>query len=247
MGRVPEFRLIVQTDERGVSGTCPENTHSGKFLIQGPGEFVHVHVGVCGGRRDRERNAGDCALLVHHLFETRQIRRVGNAHRPALVTGHQALELDGHQACQAVGLISRDETPDCFRWYSTAAQIVVVLVEIVASGIRGVGLPIVGGPAIAAVAVKSELGWSAGNSGIEIDAIDPKGNRFSFGWIDRNRHIRHGTCGCRAGLRGIGTFTGSVYRRYHVIVGRAVCHGGIYVVRHSGRSKRGAEGATVGR
>jgi hypothetical protein len=174
MRRVPEFRLIVQADERGVRGIGSEDAHSGKLLIQGPDEFVHVHVGVGSGRREREGNAGDCALFVDHLFEARQIRRVGNAHGPVLVTGHQALQLDSHQACQAVGLISSDETPDCFRWNGATAQIVVVFVEIIASGIRGVGLPIVGGPAIAASAVKSELRWSAGDSGIEIDAIDPR-------------------------------------------------------------------------
>ena len=95
-------------------GIRAKNSLAGKFLVEGPNEFVHVDVGVGGGRGDGERGTGDGALLVDDGFEARQVRRTGDADRAAFVGGDQALELDGHQAGEAIGLIAGDESADGF-------------------------------------------------------------------------------------------------------------------------------------
>ena len=56
----------------------------------------------------------------------------------------------------SAALIARDEAAHGFGGNGAAAQVVVVFVEIVAAGVGGVGLPVVGRPAIAAVAVEGE-------------------------------------------------------------------------------------------
>ena len=62
------------------------------------------------------------------------------------------MHLDGDEAGQAVVLILRDETANRFGRDSAAAEEVVVFVEKVAAGVAGVVFPVVGGPAVAAVA-----------------------------------------------------------------------------------------------
>src|ERR1700735_3115270 len=102
MSRVPQFGLIIKTDEGGVRGIRREDPHSGKLLVQRPDELVHVHVGVGSRRRQRKRHAGGGAFLVDHFFETRQIRWIGYAYRTAFVARYQTLKLDRDQARQTV-------------------------------------------------------------------------------------------------------------------------------------------------
>ena len=154
-----------------------------------------------------------------------------DANRAGFVGGDQPLQLHGDQAGEIIGLIAGDEAADCFGGNGAAAEVVVIFVEIIAAGVRGVGFPIVGGPAIAAGAVEGELRRGAGNSGIKIDAVDPRGDRFGFGGINRDRYIRCRGGGRGADLRGIGAFACGVYGGDDVIVGGAVRHRGVGVVR----------------
>ncbi len=59
-----------------------------------------------------------------------------------------------------LALVSRDKRAHRFRWNAgiagPIAQIVVVFVEVVAASIGPIVDPIVGGPAIASIAIKSE-------------------------------------------------------------------------------------------
>ena len=83
MRRIPEFRLIVQTHEGGQWRSGRKDARD--LLVHRPQEFVHIDVGVVGGRCFGERSGSDRALLVDHLLEAGQVGRTGDAHRPALI------------------------------------------------------------------------------------------------------------------------------------------------------------------
>src|SRR5208283_433381 len=149
---VPKFRLVVELHE-GVlrRGIGAEDGLAGEFLIEGPDEFVHVDVVVVGGRIEGERSGGLSAFLVDDLFEAGEVGRIGDAHRTIFVASDETLQLEGDEAGHAVGLVARDEAADGFGGRGAAAEVVVVFVEVVAASVGGVGFPVVGGPAIAAV------------------------------------------------------------------------------------------------
>src|SRR5437660_10013416 len=126
MSRIPEFRLIVQTDEGRVSRIGAED--AGQLLVQGPQELIHVHIGIGCWGRDGEWNAGDGALFVYHPLEARQVGGIGYADWTVLVGGDKALELEGQQACHSFGLVPSDETPRGLCGDIAAAQVVVVVV-----------------------------------------------------------------------------------------------------------------------
>jgi len=79
VGGVPKFRLVVELNENGVSrGIGAEDGLAGKFLIEGPKEFVHVDVVISGWWIEGERSGGLRAFLVDHLFEAREVGRIGD-------------------------------------------------------------------------------------------------------------------------------------------------------------------------
>src|SRR5260370_4052473 len=100
MSRIPKIRLIVQTRKGGVSWTSTEDVRASEFLIQCPGELVHVNIGVEFRGIKGEGNAGGSALFVHYGLETSQVGE-GGRHWSVLVRGHVALELERHQTRQA--------------------------------------------------------------------------------------------------------------------------------------------------
>src|SRR5208337_1770988 len=104
--------------------------------------------------------------------------------------GDETLELEGDEAGQAVGLVAGDEAANGFGGRGAAAEVVVVFVEVVAASVRGVGLPVVGGPAIAARAIESEMRRRIRDAGVEIEAVDVGRNRMGIAGIDGDGDIR---------------------------------------------------------
>src|SRR5712664_1136113 len=160
---IPEIRFVIEADKRRMRRrnsrkpcSRPEDALAGKFLVQSPSELIHIHVSVAGGRGCCERSSVLRALFFDYLLEARQVRE-GAKHWAALVRRHVALKLKSHQTREARALVTGDKTPRCFRRDIAGAQVVVVLVEIVASGVGRVGFPVVGGPAVASRAVKGEM------------------------------------------------------------------------------------------
>ncbi len=108
-----------------------------------------------------------------------------------------------------------------------AAEVVVIFVEVVAAGVGGVGLPVVGGPAVAAIAVEGEHRRGIGLAEVEIEAVDVGRDGLGVGGIDGDRDV-HRSVGRRgAGLSGIGAFTDSVQRGDDIEVGGAVGEPGV--------------------
>ena len=169
---------------------CPEN-----FWSSSPQEFVHVDVVVGGGRSERERRGGLRALLEDHLLEAGQVGRIRGADRAVFVAGDETLQLKSDQAGHPVGLVAGDEAAHRFRGSGAAAEIVVVLVEIIATGVGGVRFPVVRGPTIAAGAIEGEVRWSASDAGIKIDAVDVRRNGVSLGGIDGDGDVGIGGSG----------------------------------------------------
>ncbi len=196
MGGIPEFRLVIQLRKDVLRRRAQtKDGLSGEFLVEAPKEFVHVHVGVCGGWTGRERDAGLRTLLIHDLLEASEVGGIAGAHGSAFVAGDQSLHLNGDQAGHAVGLIARDETADGLGGGGTAAQVVVVLIQVVAAGVGGVGLPVIGGPTIASPASERKVRRSAGDS--VVDAVDVRRNRMGLRGVDRHGDVRR-----RRGGRG---------------------------------------------
>src|SRR5208337_5266964 len=122
--------------------------------------------------------------------------------------GDETLELEGDEAGQAVGLVAGDEAANGFGGRGAAAEVVVVFVEVVAASVRGVGFPVVGGPAIAARAIESEMRRRIGLTGIEIEAVDVWRNGMSAARIDGDGDIGLPARRSGGGLGGRITFAG---------------------------------------
>ena len=88
MRGIPEFGLVIELHEDGMS--CwrgAENGLAGEFLIESPEEFVHVDVGIRGGRRESEWRGRLGAFFVDDLFEAGEIGRICDADGAAFVAG----------------------------------------------------------------------------------------------------------------------------------------------------------------
>src|SRR5205807_5314728 len=121
MRRVPEFRLVIQTDKGWQCRAGAEDAEPGELLIQGPEKLVHVNVRVVRRRRCGEGSAGNRALLVDHGSEACHIRWIGHAHGAALVGGDQTLQLDGHYTRHPKALIRSDKAAYPLAWRATGA------------------------------------------------------------------------------------------------------------------------------
>src|SRR5712692_90981 len=115
MSGIPKIRLVVQAHKGRVHGTGSKNSQPREFLVQGPSELVHIHVGVAGGRNSCEWSGVLRALFFDYLLEARQVGE-GAKHWAALVRRHVALKLEGYQTCQARGLITGNITPHRLSW-----------------------------------------------------------------------------------------------------------------------------------
>src|SRR5439155_16624961 len=187
-------------------------------------------IGVGRGRHGREGRT----LFVHYGLEARQVRWAGHADRAVLVGGHQALDLYGHQTCQTLALVRRNEAAYRFGWDIAAAQVAVIVVDIVAAGVGGIGLPVVRGPAVASGAIEGEQRRDTGIAGIKIDPIDVGRNGLGFGGIDGNGDVHGRVNGGGAGLIGIAALAGGVHGGYNVVVGCSVCQAGVGEIRGCG-------------
>ena len=104
-------------------------------------------------------------------------------------------------------MILRNEAAHGFGSDVAAAQVVVVLVEVIAAGVRSVGFPVVGGPAIAARAVEGEARRWIGVAEVEIQAVNVRRDGARLCGIDGDGDIgSRGACGRRTDLRGVCTF-----------------------------------------
>src|SRR5260370_10620305 len=90
MSRIPKIRLIVQTRKGGVSCTSTEDVRASEFLIQCPGELVHVNIGVEFRGLTGARNARGSAIFVHYGLETSQVGE-GGRHWSFIISVHPAL------------------------------------------------------------------------------------------------------------------------------------------------------------
>ncbi len=92
-------------------------------------------------------------------------------------------------------MIGRDETADGLGGGGTAAQVVVVLIQVVAAGVGRIGLPVVGSPAITALTREGQVRRCSGDS--VVDAVDVRRYCMGLRGVDRHGDIlrRGGGCG----------------------------------------------------
>ena len=188
MRRIPEFRLVVQTHERGQRRIRGKDARH--LLVHRPEKLIHVSVSVVRIRTGGKWRRSNRAFLVNYLFEPRQVWRITDVNRAALIRRDQALQLDRHHACHAQSVVRRDKTAYRLRWSAARTQEVVILVEEVAARVGGVRFPVVGRPSISTCTIEGEVRWRAGDARIEIEAVDPRRNGLCLRRINRYRHIR---------------------------------------------------------
>src|SRR5580700_11806098 len=109
---------------------------------------------------------------------------MGDAHRTTLVRRHQTFELEGYETRCTIRSITSDESSHSLGGGGAGAEVVIVVVDVVAAGVRGVGLPIVGRPSVAARAVEGQEWRSAGDAGIKINAVDIGRDWLGDGRVD---------------------------------------------------------------
>ncbi len=173
-------------------------------------------------------------FLIDNLLEAGEVGRIAGAHGAIFVARDETLELEGDEAGHAVGLVARDEAADGFGGRGAAAEVVVVFVEVVAAGVRGVGFPVVGGPAIATRAIEGEMRRRIRDARVEIEAVDVGRNGMGVAGIDGDGDIRLGAGRRGRGLRGGIAFAGRIHGGDDVIVGRAVGQAGVGVAGSGG-------------
>ena len=154
---------------------CPRRVAAGVARGLEPGdELVLVHDPVAGVGRIREAAALRGARLVEaHRQPARSLRHVAAA---GLVGRHVPGDGHGHQHRRTGREGARDVGADRLARSAAAAQEGVVLVLEVGAGVRGVRLPVVGGPAVAAQPAEPEAARAPAPVGL-VGPVDERRDR----------------------------------------------------------------------